>query len=507
MLGASLVLEAEVRSASRTILGTLAALGLWLQPNLAEAQTEPAEVQATVDRVAAEGLAIGSPTGAGGDPQTSVAQPVFSAGRAAEVTTSFQPLLGAAGDPGGYRAFLERHGITFGLITVAETYRNLRGGLRRGSTGLTLLDLDVDVDLDTLAGWKGAAAHATVYQIQGSGTSRSRVGNLMTISEIEALPASRLSELWLEQSLFDDRLFLRVGQLSADTEYMVSQTSILFTNGTFGWPAIFAANMTDGGPAYPLSAPTVRLKYVPTREFSFQASLIDGTPGGGNPRSGIDPQRRNPNGTRFPVSDPPLAIAEVSYAYNARPGDAGRPGTVTLGGWHRFGRVDALTPDPLTGLGRRVSGDYGLYGVIDQTIYQEPDDPNDGASVFLRASASPGDRNLVNLYLDAGIAYRGLFPGRSDDTLGFGVGITHISPAARRLDAIAALQSSSPSPRRSAEILLEATYQAVLAPGIALQPTVQYVAHPGGGITNPRDPDGQRIRNATVFGLRAITRY
>jgi porin len=246
---------------------------------------------------------------------------------------------------------------------------------------------------------------------------------------------------------------------------------------------------------------------VPTREFSFQASLIDGTPGGGNPRSGIDPQRRNPNGTRFPISDPPLAIAEVSYAYNARPGDAGRPGTVTLGGWHRFGRVDALTPDPVTGLGRRVSGDYGLYGVIDQTIYQEPDDPNDGASVFLRASASPGDRNLVNLYLDAGIAYRGLFPGRSDDTLGFGVGITHISPAARRLDAIAALQSSSPSPRRSAEILLEATYQAVLAPGIALQPTVQYVAHPGGGIANPRDPDGQRIRNATVFGLRAITRY
>jgi hypothetical protein len=134
MLGASLVLESEVRFAARTILRTLAALGLWLQPNLAEAQTEPAELQATVDRVAAEGLSIGSPTGAGGDPQTSVAQPVFSAGRAAEVTTSFQPLLEAAGDPGGYRAFLERHGINFGLITtVAETYRNLRGGLRRGS--------------------------------------------------------------------------------------------------------------------------------------------------------------------------------------------------------------------------------------------------------------------------------------------------------------------------------------------------------------------------------------
>ncbi len=252
-----------MRSATYAIVRT-AAFVLVAQASLATAQPD-ADALATAARVAAEGVAIGSDAGAGGDPQTSVAQPVFSAGRAAEVTTSFQPLLGAAGDPGGYRAYLESRGITFGLISVAESYTNLRGGLRRGSTGLTLLDLDVDVDLDTLAGWKGATAHATVYQIQGSGASRSRVGNLMTVSEIEALPASRLSELWFEQSLFDGKLLLRLGELSADTEYMVSQTSILFTNGTFGWPAIFAANMTDGGPAYPLSAPSVRLKYVPSR--------------------------------------------------------------------------------------------------------------------------------------------------------------------------------------------------------------------------------------------------
>jgi porin len=462
--------EVLVHSATCAIVRT-AAFVLVAQASLATAQPD-ADALATAARVATEGIAIGSDAGAGGDPQTSVAQPVFSAGRAAEVTTSFQPLLGPAGDPGGYRAYLESRGITFGLISVAESYTNLRGGLRRGSTGLTLLDLDVDVDLDTLAGWKGATAHATVYQI-----------------------------------LFDGKLLLRLGELSADTEYMVSQTSILFTNGTFGWPAIFAANMTDGGPAYPLSAPSVRLKYVPSREFSFQASLIDGTPGGGNPRSGIDPQRRNPNGTRFPLSDPPLAIAEVSYAYNTRPGAPGQPGTVTLGGWHRFGRVDALTPDPVSGLGRRVSGDSGVYGLIDQTIYREPDDPNDGASVFLRASASPGDRNLVDFYLDGGIAYRGLLPGRSDDTLGFAAGFTHISRAARRLDTIAAAQSSSPYPRRSAETVLEATYQVVLGPGVAVQPTLQYVLHPGGGIANFRDPDGVRVRNATVIGLRAIARY
>lgn len=495
-----------MRPAARASIGTIVAVFLLLHAG-AVAADPAADARATAARIAGEGIAIGSASGAGGDPQTSVAQPVFSAGRAAEVTTSFQPLLGPAGDPGGYRAYLQSRGITFGLISVAESNTNLRGGLRRGSTGLTLLDLDVDVDLDTLAGWTGASAHATVYQIQGSGASRSRVGNLMTVSEIEALPASRLSELWFEQSLFDGRLLVRLGELSADTEYMVSQTSILFTNGTFGWPAIFAANMPDGGPAYPLSAPSLRLKYVPNREWSFQVSLIDGTPGGSRPDSGIDPQRRNPNGTRFPISDPPLAIAELSYAYNIHPGAKAEPGTVTLGGWHRFGRVDALTPDPVSGLGRRASGDFGIYGLIDQTIYREPDDPNDGASVFLRASASPGDRNLVDLYLDGGIAYRGLLPGRSDDTVGIAAGVTHISRAARRLDTIVAALGSLPSPRRSAEAVLEATYQVVLGPGVALQPSVQYVVKPGAGIANPRDPDSARVRNATVFGLRAIARY
>lgn len=127
--------------------------------------------------------------------------------------------------------------------------------------------------------------------------------------------------------------------------------------------------------------------------------------------------------------------------------------------------------------------------------------------MFLRASASPGDRNLVDFYLDGGIAYRGLLPGRSDDTLGFAAGLTHISRAARRLDTIAAAQSSSPYPRRSAETVLEATYQVVLGPGVAVQPNLQYIIHPGGGIANVRDPDGVRVRNATVIGLRAIARY
>ncbi len=475
------------------------------------------DVLSEAARVAAEGFAIGSDAGAGGDPQTSVAQPVFSAQRSAEVTSTIQDLLGPAGDPGGYRAFLRERGISYDLIYFTEAVHTVWGGLRRGTATLGLIDIDVDVDLDALAGWKGAALHTTFYQVHGRGASRSYVGNLLTVSDIEALSASRLNELWFEQSLFDGRLAMRVGQLATDTEYMVSQTGILFTNGSLGWAGILASNLRGGGPSYPLASPGVRVKVVPNANLSFQAGLYDGDPGGPD-RFGRepDPQRRNRTGTRFPLTDPALALAEVSYAYNIAPGSTGEPGTVTLGGWYQFGRFNAFDRDAegrsladpaSTGVGRRRRGDGGIYGLIDQTIYREPNDPNDGASVFLRAAGSPGDRNLIDFYMDTGIAYRGLFPGRSDDTMGLAVGHARISNAARRLDVETAAFGGVPGPRRSAETVVEATYQAVLGPGVALQPSIQYVFKPGGGISNPRDPDGARIRNAAVFGLRATIRY
>ena len=47
---------------------------------------------------------------------------------------------------------------------------------------------------------------------------------------------------------------------------------------------------------------------------------------------------------------------------------------------------------------------------------------------------APGDRNLVDFYVDGGLAYTGPF-GRKDDKVGIAVGYTRIGIAARGLDA------------------------------------------------------------------------
>ncbi|MFE1601653.1 carbohydrate porin [Methylobacterium sp. ID0610] len=489
------------------------ALGLAL--GAADVEAQPSSEDAA--RIAGEGIAIGSPFGAGGDPQTSVAQPDTSAKPSANLNTSIADQLGPAGDPGGYRAFLKTKGIEYSLTYIGEVLGNATGGARRGAIAEGRLDVQVDMDLEKLAGWTGAAIHANAYQIHGTGLSRYYVDNFITVSAIEALPSTRLYEAWFEQKLFDGQLALRIGQLATDTEFAVSQTGTLFINSTFGWPNIMAVILPSGGPIYPLATPGARIKYVPNRNLSFQAGVYDGDPAGPD-RLGVqpDPQRRNRTGTNFRLTDPPLAIAEISYAYNIDKGSGGEPGTVTLGGWHHFGRFASLDRDDAgraladpasTGVARRFRGNSGVYGIIDQTIYREPDDPNDGASVFLRLSGAPADRNLLDLYLDAGIAYKGLFPGRSDDTLGLAFALSRVSRSARQADVDAIQFSGLPQPRRSAEAVLEATYQAVLGPGVTIQPDVQYVFKPSGGVTNPRFPELGRVKNAAVFGLRATIRY
>lgn len=456
-----------------------------------------------------------APTGAGGDPQTAVAQSQTSDQVSVTIGTSIQSSLGPNGDPFGLRASLGQYGITYVATYIGEGLADVRGGLHRGATYGGRLDTSLDIDLATFAGWSGARFHTDFFQIHGHGLSRRFVGNLTTVSGIEALPATRLFELWIEQRFLEDRLSVKVGQVSADTEFAIAQSAVVFFNAGFGWPNIGAVVLPSGGPIYPLATPAVRVKYLPTASLSFQLGLFDGDPAGVPARGDeTDPQRRNRHGTAFRVDDPALVIAEAAYAYDHEAGATGLPGTATLGAWGHFGRFDSprfdsvqgrLLADPAaSGIARRFRGDHGIYAILDQTIYREPGSETEGASAFLRVSGVPGDRNLIDLYVDAGIAYKGLLPGRPNDTAALGMIYSRIGPAARAYDRDGLILGQGTGPIRSSEMVLEATYQAEVIPGLTVQPDFQYVFRPGGGIA---DDTGRRIRNAAVFGLRTTINY
>ena len=418
---------------------------------------------------------------------------------------------------GNGREAIKKRGIEIGVSYIGDVLSNLKGGLRRGTVYQGRLDVQVDADLGTLMGRDGLSFHANAYQIHGTGLSRYYVGNLATVSGIEALPATRLHELWFEQAFLDKAVTVRAGKLAADAEFFVSPSATLFMNATFGWPVIAATNLPSGGPAAPLAAPGIRAKWNPTEQTTLMLGLFSGDPAGrGVGTEGLDPQRRNPDGTDFSLRGEPFAIAEAAYRYTLDTPGPERTGTVKVGYFHHFGKFDdphfdtlggSLADPASNGVPRRRRGDDGIYGLIDQTLYREDASSDRGAAAFVRVAASPNATSLVDFYADAGLVYKGLLPGRPADVTGISIAYSQIARGVQAYDRDLILLQEHAIPVHRSETVVELSYQAVVAPGFTIQPDVQFIKSPGGHTWNPRRQTFSRIKDSAVIGIRATIQY
>jgi len=420
------------------------------------------------------------------------------------------------GDWGGARTRLkESTGIELGLSYIGETFVVLNGGINRRASYEGRFQFDVDTDLGTLIGWKSAKTHVTVYQINNGGSNAAdNVGSIADPSNIGALATTRLFTAYFQYGEPDkDPFSLRIGQLAADDEFIGSPTAGGLINGTFGWAGVLAANMTSGGPAYPLATPGARLSLKPTDQLTVLAAVFSGDPAGKGCND--NPQECNKHGTTFSFSGGTLWMGELQYAFNQDKKDAGLPGVYKLGGWYATtdfadqhygldaaGHVVSLADPTVTGpLNHR--GDWGIYAVADQMVWRAG---KSSGNLFARAGMSPSDRNLVSYYFDAGAGFKGLFPGREDDVLTFGVAYARISSDAAALDRDTLAFNGPPYPIRNEEVVFEFSYQAQIAPWWILQPDLQYIVHPGGNVPDPNDPNAT-LANAWVAGLRSTIKF
>ncbi|HMA90088.1 MAG TPA: carbohydrate porin [Burkholderiales bacterium] len=354
-------------------------------------------------------------------------------------------------------------GVTLGLRYTGEVIGNVSGGISRGAAYEGLAELDLDADLDALLDWHAAKLHASAYQIHGHGPSANYVGNIMDVSNIEARPTTRLYALWLQQGLPWHGASLRAGQLGADEEFLLSRTAAGLINGTFGWAALAAADQAEGGPAYPLATPGARLRFAPRPDRVFLLAAFAGHPAGR--RCAASPQRCDLHGTTFSVSGGTLWMSELQLS-----------GAYKLGGWYQTGSF----PDQNDSAAAHRD-DWGLYAIADRTLWRAR-----SVSAFARLGGAPADRNLISLYLDAGLGFAGPIAARPQDRLTVGAACTGF-------------------PLSDHESVLELSYVARLTRRWSLQPDLQYVFNPGNNAPDPSDPS-HSVRDALVIGLRAVFR-
>ena len=369
----------------------------------------------------------------------------------------------------------DREGVTFTAEYTGEVFGNLTGGIKTGATYEGLLKVSLQLELSKLVCWNGATIYGSMFYPHGEGLTERFTGDFNRLSSIDAYDSVRLFELWFQQKIGGDQFSLRIGQMSADVEFYQSTSSNLFINSCFGtFPTIsFGTNL----PSYPVGGIGARIDYRPNPSFAFRAGLFDSNPGIQN--------LNDKHGTVFHLNPNAglILIAEGVCQTKPTPTNGGIVGTYTLGGYYDS---------------RQFSGDFvhrahsangGLYAIGDQVVYRpEPyigeKSSIRGLSIFSSCAVAPGDRNLVSFYLDGGLNYIGLVPGRDNDVSGLAVSYTKIGNDVVRNGAVV---------HSGHETLIEASYRIQLTDHFYLQPDVQCILHPGAFGEHP---------NTLVGGLR-----
>lgn len=415
------------------------------------------------------------------------------------------------GNWGGLRKRLLEDGISIGVQEQSEGWGNMTGGLRQGAVYDGLTTASVKLDLEKLAGWDGASFFVSGYQIHGHGPSGNLVGNAQIVSNIEATRDTKLYALWLEQKLLGGRLTVRLGQEGSNDQMMITQYGALFLNSSFGFPGLPAADLPSGGPNYPMAAPFVRAQYALSDRFTLVGAVFTGDPA---PPGIGDPQLRDRGGVAFRLNDHVLTFTELWYSVNQEENAKGLPGTYKLGFWYDSAHVGDQVFDntglPLAnpasnGVPRPHSGDFALYGIVDQLVWRKPGTKNKGIGLFLQIMGAPAGYNISNLFIEGGMNWLAPFDGRDDDVFGLAFSYLGISPAARRYGSALIFYNGTGFPYAGNETVLEATYLYQATPWLAVQPDLQVVINPSAGIPSPVSP--VPLKNDLIGGVRVTVTF
>ena len=422
------------------------------------------------------------------------------------------------GDLGGVRKNGQQAGITLCSQYNAYAYENAGGGLKRGPLAQGQLFSWIDIDLGKFTHvdlLNDTSLHAAMYSMQGRPITAREVGAFSTASFFEEIATNRIGTAWIERRFLDGKLSIRAGQLGIDDEFVTSPTAAAFINSTFGFPSWMATVLPGGGAAYPLPGPGVRVKVSPTDAVTLMAGSYTGDPAG---RSNPNPQLANRFGTTFNLNGGTLWIAEAAYTTAYANSGVSLQGTYKIGGWYETGHAFndlhldnaglSLADPNSTTIPKRYNNDWGIYGIIDQTILPGEKDGSHKLASFLRAGAGPSNRNLIDFYMDGGLTFTGLIPGRPTDLIGVGAAYDRISSSARAFDrdtrlfaAAAALANpglvglpGSPfSPVRDQEVMIEALYTINVTQWMTLDLDVQHFFHPSGHVLAASGPNLGRV--------------
>lgn len=328
-------------------------------------------------------------------------QPSLGPGEAAPAAVSANPaadnIVTGTGALGRFLGLDQDSGIRLGGAWIADANWLMSGGREPGQWGgnsLTLLDLSLDAE--KLWGITGGSFGMDFLQYSGQAVNQ-QAGTVQGYNGLEAtapLVRQELYELWWRQSLFNNKLVVRIGKTVPTFDFNnVSRPqptanisgNIPAVTGLIYTPVFKNSTLLGKMPGYYNSAVGVTTTFIPTKETYFSYGVFDG-----NQAVGEQTGLRGPQFTGYYFH-----IWEAGVHYRLGPQE--KPGTFACGMWEQTGKLTAVN-------GTTVDGANGMYLYGSQRLwFRRPGLDNSGVSGFYQFGANNSATSLVRQYLGLGL--------------------------------------------------------------------------------------------------------
>ncbi len=365
------------------------------------------------------------------------------------------------GNWNGQRSKIWSFGFAPELEYLGEVFYNPVGGTRDQLEYAGLVDLDLHLDLDRAIGLNDTRILFDLAGTHGTNPSNT-IGTAQTVSSLEAGDTFQVFQAWIETFLFDERLSLKAGIYSIDTEFDFKESANLFINGAFGTGLDLSETGVTGPAIFPNATLGVRFAWKSRKGWYAQTAVLDGVPGVVGDTTGTR--------LRLDSGDGVQVASEVGYEKNTEGGFVNKIGVGSLVYSTTVNDLAAVTPagNPVT-----HEGTFSVYGFVDWLLWDEPTNPANGLKGLLRLGMADEDTARFDFTFTSALVYTGLIPGRNGDATGLGVSLAHNSSGFKAAQRNAGLGVDD------VEMVVEGTHTIEVMPGFSLQPTIQYFFNPG----------------------------
>jgi porin len=324
------------------------------------------------------------------------------------------------------------------FLYTGEELANLSGGIKKGQVYRGDFNVFISVYTEKAGLWKGGELFLNFENGHGRGITDRNVGALHELSNIEAHDFTQISQYYIEQSLFGDKIHITLGKQDSNADFAVTESALKFLN------ASFALMPNIPLPTFPDPSLGISVESILSKEITVRAGIFDGNGSGGS--WGFS--------TAFGTGAVSVSVMEIEKEYNLF-----AKGKAKFGVWRHGGKFPSLNDSS-----RVKSFNDGGYIILEQGIIGSEKESRN-AVIFVNYGYAPDEYTQISEFFVLGMKLSGFLFSRSQDSMGIGLAREGIS------NTLAGLEN---------ETAFEMYYLLSVNGNLSLQPDVQYIWNPGG---------------------------